>query len=98
MKELTEIVFGEGEGHDWLGLLDYISSNWMLPLGGLGIALFCAWGVGAEARERAFKSSTRWTSLYWGWVALLRYIVPVAILLVFLYKLGLIAPGTPAGE
>ncbi len=92
MKKLTEKVFGEGKGHDWLGLFDYLSSNWMLPIGGLGIALFVAWGVGGEARERGFKSGSKFASLYWGWVSLLRYIVPVAILAVILYKIGIFTP------
>ena len=27
-------------GKNWFDLFDYIASNWLLPLGGLGIALF----------------------------------------------------------
>ena len=46
MAEKTAAVFGEGEGKNWFDVFDYVSSNWMLPLGGLAIALFVAWRVG----------------------------------------------------
>lgn len=79
-----------GAGLNWFDFFDYLASNWMLPLGGLGIALFVAWRVGGEAREQAFRSGTRYGQLYWGWIRLLRYLVPVAVVLVFLNAIGLL--------
>ncbi|MCH7573460.1 MAG: sodium-dependent transporter [Planctomycetes bacterium] len=87
---LTENVFGEGNGRNWFDTFDYLASNWMLPIGGLGIALFVAWRVGSSARERGFKAGTKFGKLYWGWIFLLRYIVPVGIIAVILNKLGMI--------
>ena len=87
-SERSEAVFGAGNGKTWFDLFDYLSSNWMLPLGGLVIALFVAWRVGGEAREHAFKTGTTFDQLYWGWVFLLRYIVPVCVLAVFLNAIG----------
>lgn len=84
----TEVLFGEGRGKNWFDLLDYIASNWMLPLGGLGIALFVAWRVGPAARERGFRTGTRFGALYWGWVHLLRYLVPLGVIAVFLNAIG----------
>lgn len=86
--EITEGIFGEGEGKNWFDLLDYLSTNWMLPLGGLGIAMFVAWRVGDAAREQGFKAGSKWGAMYWGWVQLLRYIVPIAVIFVFLYSIG----------
>lgn len=80
----------EGQGMNWFDFLDYIASNWMLPLGGLGIAMFVAWRVGGKAREEGFKAGTRLGKLYWGWVFLLRYIVPIGVLGVFLHAIGVI--------
>jgi hypothetical protein len=66
-------------GKNWFDLVDYGSSNWLLPISGLGIALFLAWHVGAQAREEAFRSGSRFGRLYWSWVWLLRYLVPPAM-------------------
>jgi len=104
MVNLTAPLFGEGGGRNWFDLLDYLATNWMLPIGGLGIASVVAWRVGAAAREEGFKAGSRFGSLYWGWVFLLRFLVPIAVLLVFLNAIGvldllseLIWPGKPAG-
>lgn len=80
----------EGAGFNWFDFFDYLASNWMLPLGGLGIALFVAWRVGDQAREQGFKAGTRLGKLYWGWVFLLRFIVPVGVTAVFLHAIGVI--------
>jgi len=88
--ELTESVFGPGNGKTWFDTFDYVANNWLLPLGGLGIAACVAWHVGGEARERGFKAGTRFGQLYWGWVLFLRYVVPVAVAAVFLNAIGLI--------
>ena len=92
LAKKTQGMFGkhEGEGNTWFELFDYFSSNWLLPLGGLGIALFLAWGVSEDARRRSFEAGTRFQSIYWGWVFLLRFVVPIGIALVILYKLKII--------
>ena len=87
---MTETVFGEGQGKNWFDTFDYLATNWMLPLGGLGIALFVSWRVGGSAREQGFKAGTKFGKLYWGWVFLLRYIVPLGVIAVFLYSIGVI--------
>lgn len=86
----TEAIFGDGHGKNWFDLFDYISSNWILPLGGLGIASFVAWRVGDAAREQGFKTGSKWGKLYWGWVVLLRYLVPIAVVLILLFSIDLI--------
>ena len=89
-QSFTEPLFGPGEGKTWFDFFDYLASNWMLPLGGLGIALFVAWRVGGEAREQAFKAGSRFARLYWAWVALLRYVVPLGVAAVFLHAIGVL--------
>jgi NSS family neurotransmitter:Na+ symporter len=82
-------VFGFHQGKNWFDFFDYLSSNWMLPLGGLFIALFVAWRIDPDIRAHAFQSGSRWHFLYVGWLQLLRYLVPVAVILVFLHLIGL---------
>ena len=87
---MTATVFGEGEGKNWFDFFDYLASNWMLPLGGLGIALFVAWGIGDKARDEAWAASNPVAFLYWAWVALLRFLVPIGVLAVFLHAINLL--------
>jgi NSS family neurotransmitter:Na+ symporter len=89
-QALTAGLFGPGQGKNWFDLFDYLASNWMLPLGGLGIAVFVAWRMGEAARQQAFVAGSRLARLYWGWVWLLRYIVPVGVVSVFLHALHLL--------
>ena len=84
------LKINDGQGFNWFEFFDYVATNWMLPIGGLGIALFAAWRVGNKAREEGFKAGTKFGKLYWGWVFLLRYIVPIAVLLVFLNAIGVL--------
>jgi neurotransmitter:Na+ symporter, NSS family len=90
VSEFLGATFGEAAEMNWFDALYYLTFNLMLPLGGLGIALFVAWRVGDAAREQAFKTGTRLGKLYWGWVQLLRYIVPLAVLVVFLNAIGVL--------
>ncbi|MCL7747051.1 sodium-dependent transporter [Halalkalibacter alkaliphilus] len=69
-------------GRDILDSIDFIASNVFLPLGGLIIALFMGWGwKKADALRDSDFGNTRIGHL---WLFLLRYIVPVAILAVFI--------------
>ncbi len=90
IQQLTAHLFGAGHGKNWFDLFDYLASNWMLPLGGLGIAVFVAWRMGDEARRQAFTTGSRFARAYWLWVWLLRYIVPVGVVAVFLHAVDVI--------
>ncbi|TVQ58620.1 MAG: hypothetical protein EA377_00060, partial [Phycisphaerales bacterium] len=59
---------------------------------------FAAWRLGDAARREAFTTGTRLGKLYWGWVQLLRYIVPIAVLIVFLNAIGIIEFGSAEDE
>ena len=72
---------------------EYFSNNWTLPLGGLGIAMFVSWRVGNAAREQGFKTGSKLGAMYWGWVQLLRYVVPIGVLLVLLNAIGVFSAG-----
>lgn len=93
----TEGFFGAGlaesTGRTWFDWFDHTASNWMLPLGGLGIASFVAWRLDGELRQIAFTSGSPFAqraSVYRGWLFLLRYLAPVGIGAVFLHGIGVI--------
>jgi NSS family neurotransmitter:Na+ symporter len=87
-------LFGSGMealvGRNWFDSLDYLVTNWMLPLGGLGMALFTAWRMNQRLRQAEFLLGSRLRGFYQSWLFLLKYPVPVAILLIFLNAVGLI--------
>jgi NSS family neurotransmitter:Na+ symporter len=70
---------------------DYLSSNIMLPLGGLLLCIFVGWVWGTD---KAIKEITNDGSIKFAlagvWSFLVKFIAPVAIALVFASSLGLI--------
>jgi NSS family neurotransmitter:Na+ symporter len=87
-------IFGAADWigeRNWFDSFDYLASNWMLPLGGLGIAGFAAWRLGDRARQLSFAAGSKIGGIqgvYLAWLQLLRYAVPLAIVIVMLHALG----------
>ena len=75
-------------GLTFFDLLDFITSNLMLPLGGILIALFAGWLMTAESTKAELKIGN--PTLYAGWQALVRYIAPVAVFIVLLNAVGIL--------
>lgn len=79
-------------GLNIFNLFDYIASNICMPLGGMICSIFVGWFVEKNflvkqlAGEKAKSASTGWINLI---VFLLKWICPVAIMLVFLDSIGL---------
>ncbi|MEH6504150.1 MAG: sodium-dependent transporter [Cycloclasticus sp.] len=69
-------------------VLDFLTANIMLPLGGVCIALFAGWVMSKEisATELDLKPAYLFTL----WRFLVRFISPVAVIIVFLNVIGLI--------
>ncbi len=69
-------------------LLDHLTSNIMLPLGGLFMAVFAGWLMAREmsASELRLEGCRGFTV----WHGLIRYVAPVAMLVVFAYAVGII--------
>lgn len=88
-------VFSFNIGQSWtlfgqtaFGLLDYLTANIMLPLGGLLIALFAGWVMkqNSTADELALGNGF----VFKCWLFLIRYITPTAIIIVFANLIGLL--------
>ena len=69
-------------------LLDFLTSNIMLPLGGLLIAVFVGWSM----RESSVSDEMAMSNpmLYQAWRFLIRFVTPVGVLLIFLNVIGII--------
>jgi NSS family neurotransmitter:Na+ symporter len=88
-------VFSFNIGENWLlfgmtmfGLLDYLTTNIMLPLGGLLIAIFAGWIMAKSSTQEEF--AIKFPFFYFVWRILVRYISPIAIIIVFLNKIGIV--------
>lgn len=67
-------------------LLDYLTTNIMLPLGGLLAALFVGWALSSKSAREALEMEDNLQ--FKTWHTLVRYITPIAVLTVFLYNLA----------
>ena len=75
-----------------LDFLDNLTTRYMLPIGGLLIAIIAGWWLKDADRVSGFKALPE----KWGrqmeavWTVLIRYVTPILVLLVILAKMGLI--------
>ncbi len=73
---------------NFLGLMD-ASTNYLLPLGGLLVALFTGWVLSSRERREEFMSGETRQISYLVWIFLIRFISPVAVAIMLLGPLGL---------
>lgn len=69
-------------------ILDILTANFMLPLGGLAMAVFAGWFMSRQStvEELAMGEGIG----YKIWHFLVRYLTPVAVIIVFLHGLGVV--------
>lgn len=92
--------FGSARG-SFFDLLDNLTCNWLLPLGGLFICLFTGWVWGVRkaaielrigsrplARRKLFTIGKRAYTLPSIWSIIVRFLCPIAITIVFLNAIG----------
>ena len=67
--------------------IDFLTSNIMLPLGGFFLTVFAGWVMSPNSSADELDPSAG--PIYRVWRFLARYVVPVAVALVFLNAIGL---------
>ncbi|NER28084.1 MAG: sodium-dependent transporter [Symploca sp. SIO1C4] len=78
-------------GMTWFEGADYLASNWLLPLGGIGISLFVGWQLNSHQRLNEFSNNSRIGSLAWlysSWLLIIRWLSPIVITIIMLHNLG----------
>jgi neurotransmitter:Na+ symporter, NSS family len=86
-------LFGAWEsimGKNFFDTMDYLASNWLLPLGGLFIALYVGWVMPEAKRAEEFRTGSRFAKLYPVWLWSLRLLVPAAILGLWLFSVEIL--------
>ncbi|WKJ92390.1 sodium-dependent transporter [Methylomonas montana] len=68
-------------------LLDYLTANLMLPLGGLCIAVFAGWMMTQTHAEQELEMPAEG---FKAWQVLIKYVAPGAVFIVFLHVLGVL--------
>ena len=85
LKEFT--IFGRRDVFD---SLDFLATNYMLPIGGLFIAIFAGWILTHGQKEAEIKRIENTFHFYDIWHFLVKYIAPLAVLIILLQKTGLL--------
>ncbi|RMD81420.1 MAG: sodium-dependent transporter, partial [Candidatus Dadabacteria bacterium] len=74
----------------FLGHVDAVASNWMLPVGGLATAIFVGWGLSREEAAAGYVGSSGSRGGFRAWHICIRFIVPVAVGVILLQNTGLL--------
>jgi NSS family neurotransmitter:Na+ symporter len=79
-------------GMNMFDLFDYLSSNILLPLGGIAIALFVGWVWGYPALQQAISNQQQLPNKKLSQLLflILRFITPLLILAVMLHALNIL--------
>ena len=77
-------------GKTFFDLLDFLTANIMLPLGGLFIALFAAWIMSRQASMEEIGLNGKAQFGYYLWLYLTRIVTPIAVVVVFLNAIGVL--------
>ncbi len=69
-------------------IMDYVTSNILLPLGGLLIAVFAAWLM--SKKSLASELGLGGGFLFHAWLFVLRFVTPIGVVAIFLHAIGII--------
>jgi len=75
-------------GSNFLDVMDHLASNWMLPAGGLLIAIYAGWFMPKRVRDAQLDGLG--APLLLGWLLLIRFVAPALVIAVLLQKVGII--------
>lgn len=73
---------------DFFTTMDYLVTNWLLPLGGLFISVYAGWFL----PRRFIAQEMEGVAAFWvsGWLVLVRTVTPLLVILVLLQKVGIL--------
>lgn len=70
--------------------LDILATNFLLPVGGFLIAVFAGWVLTHGEKEAEIKRVENAFHFYDMWHVLIKYVTPIALIIVLLYTTGLL--------
>ncbi len=75
-------------GTDFFSTMDYLATNWMLPLGGFFIAVYAGWVMPQQLRSAELQGLA--PAFFAGWLALVRFVAPAMVILILLQSIGIL--------
>ncbi len=81
-------VYFKGNDQSFFDIFDFVSTNYMLPLGGLLISLFVGWKMKEKLIESNVFNSTK--PYYVAWRYILKFLTPIAVMIIILHGLEII--------
>lgn len=75
---------------NFLDTVDQFVSVWIIPVGGLLTAIFVGWVVDKQIIKTQFQKNNRYPVLYHLWHFLIRFVIPILILVIILQNSGMI--------
>ena len=64
-------------GMTFFGLMEYLATNLLMPIGGIGIAVFAGWAIRERIRREVLDDAEPPLARVWGWI--LRWVAPAAV-------------------
>jgi NSS family neurotransmitter:Na+ symporter len=72
-------LFGKETTIGMFGTMDYLASNWLLPVGGLLIALFTGWFLSVRENRAELEEGHGPLKSFPVWLFLIRFVAPIAV-------------------
>ena len=77
-------------GKTFFATIDDLVSVWLLPIAGLMISLYAGWFFDRKDSEEEFSSGSTLKGLFSVWLFFIRWVAPVAIIMIMLQQSGVI--------
>lgn len=82
--------WGKIYGKNFFETVDYFSFTWLLPLNAIFTAFFAGWIIDRAARQQGFLEGSNLKMIFQPWLFLVRWVVPLGIILIMLQQGGII--------
>ncbi len=89
----THTLFANWEliyGKTFFATVDGLTTNWLLPIGGLMVSIFTGWFLDKKLCRDEFNAGTFLTWMWHPWLFFIRWIAPLAIIAIILQQTGMI--------
>lgn len=77
-------------GKNFFDTVDFFATTWLLPVNATLTAVFAGWVIDRSSCWQGFVEGSSWRFLFTPWLFLVRWVVPVAIILIMLQQGGII--------
>lgn len=77
-------------GRDYFSTVDYLTGNWMMLITAFLMTIFAGWVLDKKLIQEEFLKGTRWVKLLKPWIFFVRWVAPLAIIIVILQEGGIL--------